>query len=121
MPTQPTWNIPTDLRQQLEADEDGVWEDDQWAPILLTAMAGTSYEGRDIPIMWQIEFEPPDDRDGDEWAEFVAEAFSKRYPENVSELRSDSEADTCVLWVESEDTCKQLIETAWPLVCEAEA
>ncbi|MEM6260429.1 MAG: hypothetical protein AAF711_00805 [Planctomycetota bacterium] len=121
MPQQPNWKIPPNLLQLLEEDEDDIWEDDQWAPVLLTAMAGTSYEGRDIPIMWQIEFEPPDGRDGDEWAELVAEAFSKRHPDHASELHSDSESDTCVLWVESEHTCKHLIETAWPLVCAAEA
>ena len=121
MTNQPAWTIPADLRQQLEADEDGVWEDDRWAPILLTAISGTAYEGRDIPIMWQIEFEPPDDRDGDEWAELVFDAFSARHPQCASELHSDSESETCVLWVESEQACSYLMETAWPLVLEAES
>jgi hypothetical protein len=59
----PKWNIPENLQALIDADGsdgDGLWEDDSWDPIQLTVMAGTSYGGRDIPLSWQIEFQPAD-------------------------------------------------------------
>ncbi len=126
----PNWEIPKNLEALVE-DGDGMWEDDRWEPILLTVMSGTSYGSRDIPLAWQIEFDPYDDRleaasekleasgvepDGDGWAEFIVQRFTTRYPKLAAELHSDSESSICVLWVESEKTCKKLTELLWALI-----
>jgi hypothetical protein len=121
MPTQPDWNIPADLQQRLDADDDGIWEHNRWEPILLTVMKGTSYEGRDIPLAWQIEFEPSDDRDGDDWSEIIRDEFLTQHPQRVNELHLDAESSTCVIWVESEEACRCLLNVVWPLVQDAEA
>lgn len=131
----PQWKIPKDLQQQIDADSpdgDGMWEDDRWDPILLTVMAGTSYEGREIPLSWQIEFEPDDERlesaneeiealglehDGYGWAKFIAAVFEKEHPDLLPQLHfDDAEEATCVVWVESESTCQILTETVWRLI-----
>ena len=69
----PKWKIPKNLQKLVEADADNMWEDDRWYPILLTVMGGTSYRGRDIPLAWQIEFEP-DDKDFEDANEKIAAA-----------------------------------------------
>jgi hypothetical protein len=131
----PEWNIPKNLQELINADSpdgDGMWEDDSWDPILLTIMAGTSYDGRDIPLSWQIEFEPDDERleiankqivalelepDGYGWARLIEAAFAKDHPGLVDELHfGDTDASACVVWVESERTCKTLMEVAWSLI-----
>ena len=53
----------SDLRGHLDGDVsledgDGSWEDERWSPFQLTVMSGTEYKGREIPIAWQIEFDP---------------------------------------------------------------
>ena len=126
----PKWKIPKNIQKRVD-DEDGMWEDERFDPILLTVMSGVEHEGRDIPLSWQIEFDPYDDRlksanrklessdiepDGDGWAEFIEKEFAKRYPKLADELHSDSESSTCVLWVESEGSCKKLIELVWSLI-----
>ena len=49
----PTWKVPKNLDKALE-DADGMWEDERWSPILITAMSGTELNGREIPVAWQI-------------------------------------------------------------------
>jgi hypothetical protein len=56
----PLWKPPKDIAKAFE-EGDGVWEDDRWSPIQLTAMSGTEYERRDIPIAWEIAFEPSEE------------------------------------------------------------
>jgi hypothetical protein len=127
----PAWQIPTNLRHSIDAYEDGTWEDNRWSPVLLTVMSGTSYAGRDIPLAWQIEFEPSGDAfdaanrkiadlgvdpDGYGWSEVLKSVISRHHPEIVEELHFDSEASTCVVWVESEDTCRLLMQVAWSLI-----
>ena len=131
----PEWNIPRNLQELIDADSpdgDGMWEDSSWEPILLTVMAGTSYNGRNIPLSWQIEFETSDtrladankkivalglDADGYGWAKVIESVFAKYHPALVDELHfGDSDADACVSWVESESTCKILTEVAWTLI-----
>lgn len=122
----PEWKIPKNIAKLVK--EDDMWEDDRYEPILLTVMPGTSHRGRKIPLAWQIEFDPHDDQfaaanqrlrasdtesDGDGWAEVIEKQFSKRYPRLAGGLHSDSESNTCVLWVESEDTCKKLVALVW--------
>lgn len=127
--TAPIWKIPKNLKKLVE--EDGMWEDERWDPILLTVMSDTSYEGREIPLAWEIQFDPFDDRletaksrieasgikpDGDGWSDVVQEEFGRRYPKLAGELHTDSESSTCVLRVESEATCRKLVEVVWALM-----
>jgi hypothetical protein len=135
MPPIPEWDIPKDLQARLDSDEGGMWDDDRWAPILLTVMKGTSYRGCDVPLAWQIEFEPPDevfraankkiqklgiDPDGHGWANVLNTVVAEHHPEIVDELHfGDTEVATCVLWIESEDTCRLLVQIAWSLIHEA--
>ncbi|HYE20237.1 MAG TPA: hypothetical protein VEA69_17445 [Tepidisphaeraceae bacterium] len=126
----PKWKLPKNLAKVVE-DEGGSWEEDRWDPILLTVIGGTVLEGREIPLAWQIEFDPYDDRleaarkelsaggvepDGYAWAERITAELTKNHPEVTAELHEDSEMSTCVVWVESEAACKALIETTWGLL-----
>jgi len=133
----PEWEIPSDLEDLIRDDAEenggsGMWSDDRWDPILLTVMAGTSYEGRDIPLAWQIQFDPSDERfqaanarledfglepDGYGWAEYIKSIFAENHRERLHELHfSDTESDACIVWVESESTCAEIVETVWSLI-----
>src|SRR5215470_5522911 len=91
MPKMPKWKLPRNIAKALE-DGDGFWEDERWSPIMLTAMSGTEFEGREIPVAWQIEFDPFDDEfesananledleiepDGYGWGEYIQETIRK--------------------------------------------
>src|SRR5690349_325677 len=107
----PVWKIPIDLQDRLNTDEGGMWQDDRWAPILLTVMKGTSYDGRNIPLAWQIEFEPDNEifaaanekiqslgveADGYGWANVINSVIEKHHPELVDELHfGDTESAVC--------------------------
>src|SRR5258708_8733428 len=123
MRAQQRWILPKNLPELLiDDDEGGMWEDDRWSPILLTIMKGTSYEGREIPLAWQFEFEPHDeacvaankkikslgvDPDGYGWADVLKGVFADQHPEIVDELHfGDTESDACVVWVEAANTCR---------------
>jgi hypothetical protein len=128
----PEWKIPSDLSDLIEQDDDLTWESNDWAPLLLTVMGGTSYGGRDIPLAWQIEFDPraPElqassrelsalnlEPDGYGWSTLISSVMKKRHPDLLDELHfGDTEAEACVVWVESEDACKKLINVAWELI-----
>jgi len=131
----PEWNIPRNLQELIDADSpdgDGIWEDNSWEPFLLSVMAGSSYDERDIPLAWQIEFEPSDarltdaskkivafgvDADGYGWAKVIESVFAKYHPTLADELHfGDTDAAACVVWVESESTCKTLTEVVWTLI-----
>jgi hypothetical protein len=127
----PKWQIPADLEQLLNADDGGMWEDNSWAPIVLTVMKDITLEGRAIPMAWQIEFHQYEVQSesanqkienlGIEpnslgWEIFLTGVIEERHPDIVDELHFDSETDTCVVWVESEETCKRLIQVAWSLI-----
>ncbi|MEO7578632.1 MAG: hypothetical protein ABIT83_13560 [Massilia sp.] len=131
MPHQtPEWAIPTNISEIVDANE--MWEDESWAPFLLTVIGGTTYKGRDIPLAWQIEFEPAEDAfqgpnkavvalgiepDGYGWANVLHSVISKHHPEIVDELQfGDTDSDACVVWVESESSCKTLMHVAWGLI-----
>jgi len=106
-----------------------MWEDERWAPLQLTAMSGTEFEGRAIPIAWQIEFDPSDEEfeaanerleerdlesDGYGWGESIQKIVKKSNSALAKRLHlNDCEADTCVIWVESEADCQALIEIVW--------
>lgn len=131
----PTWKRPKNMSKALE-DGDGVWEDERWSPILLTAMSGTELNGREIPVAWQIEFEPSDDDldavnaklaevgiepDGYGWGEHIQSAIRRSNPGLAERLHtSDCETTTCVLWVESEEDCRALLEVTWNLIFSRE-
>jgi hypothetical protein len=128
----PEWIIPQNLQELLDSDEGGIWEDDRWSPILLTAMKDTLYGGREIPLAWQIEFQPHDDvfeaanskiqnlgvePDGYGWSNVLQSVIAEHHPEIVDDLHfGDTETGTCVVWVESEDVCRLLIQVAWSLI-----
>jgi hypothetical protein len=130
----PDWTIPENLQQLVDADEGGIWESTVWEPILLTVMSGTSYGGRDIPLAWQIEFDPDCELfieanakivalglepDGYGWATVINSVFMQYHPEVAGELQfGDTEDSTCVVWVESETTCKLLMQVVWSLIHE---
>ena len=126
----PKWQVPKDLKKR-GAAADGSWEDERYDPLLLTVNTGGTYGGREIPFMWQIEFDPFDERlqaaaeplerrgvepNGDGWSGVIQKAFRKRFPKWARELHDDSESSTCVLWVESERACKALVELVWSML-----
>lgn len=133
MPKMPTWKPPKNIAKALE-DGDGTWEDERWSPILLTAMSGTELDGRDIPVAWQIEFDSTDEAlqeanarleergivpDGYCWGEYIQKLIEKAHPALAKRLHTtDCETDTCVIWVESEDDCRALLEATWKLMFE---
>jgi hypothetical protein len=127
----PLWNPPKDIAKALE-EGDGVWEDDRWSPIQLTAMSGTEYERRDIPIAWEIAFEPSEEGfeaanarlealgiepDGYGWGEYIQRSIRKSNPDLAKRLHlMDCEDATCVIWVETAEDCRAMIETTWKLI-----
>lgn len=131
MPKMPRWKPPRNIAKAL-ADGDGVWEDERWSPILVTAMSGTEYNGRSIPVAWQIEFDPSDDDleaasarlqkrgiepDGYSWGEYIQSTIREGNPALAARLHlTDCETDTCVIWVESEEECRALLEATWKLL-----
>ena len=131
MPKMPTWKAPRNIEKALEVG-DGFWEDDRWSPILLTAMSGTELDGREIPVAWQIEFDPEEEDfetanakleemgiepDGYGWGEFIRRSIHKADPGLAKRLHTtDCEASTCVIWVESDEDCRRLLEAAWKLI-----
>lgn len=127
----PSWNAPKNINKALE-DGDGFWQDDRWAPLRLIAMSGTEFEGREIPVVWQIEFNPSDDDfeisntrlhengfepDGYGWGQYIQGTIHKVNPTLAMRLHTtDCESDTCVIWVETVDDCRALLEFTWELV-----
>jgi hypothetical protein len=132
-PVAPTWSIPENLAELVAADPEEMWEDNRWSPFLLTVMGGTSYAGRDIPLAWEVEFEPGDEAfevanerlerlgiepDGYGWSQVVRDAIQRHHPEIVDELHFDEELATRVVWVESESACRRLMNVLWSLLHE---
>lgn len=94
----------------------------------------TSYGGREIPLAWQIEFEPEDELfitpnskiaamglepDGYGWATVIQSVFSQYYSDVADELHfGDTEDATCIVWVESEANCRLLLQVVWSLIHE---
>ncbi len=127
----PTWNPPKNMAKVL-AEGDGFWEDERWSPILLTAMSGTELDGREIPISWQIEFDPSQDEwkaanarleelgiepDGYGWGQYIQKTIRKANTALAKRLHTtDCETETCVIWVESDEDCRALIESTWKLL-----
>ena len=126
----PDWEVPSNIAEIVAEEE--MWEDDRWSPILLTVLGGTIYRGRDIPLSWQIEFEPSDaafevanakveargvEPDGYGWANVINSVVGRHHPELAPELHfGDTDEDACVVWVESESSCRLLLEIVWTLI-----
>ncbi|MBS0265154.1 MAG: hypothetical protein JSS02_24695 [Planctomycetes bacterium] len=127
----PAWKAPKNMARALD-NGDGIWEDARWEPLQLTAMSGTSYAGQDIPVIWQVEFDPSDDDfetanarlensgitpDGYGWGRHIQNAIGMSDPALAARLQlGDCETSTCVIWVTSVDDCLRLIETTWGLI-----
>lgn len=126
------WDVPKNIYEIVYADEDFTWEDNSWEPILLSIFGDTSYEGRDIPLSWQVEFAPygaPFNKrneqlsnlgkecDGYGWANLINTIFIEHYPRLVNQLNfHDTDTSTCVVWTETESTCKKIIEVVHSLL-----
>ena len=54
----PEWDIPENIQDVV--NEDGEWGSNYWHPVHLTVLGGIRYKNRDIPLCWQIEFDPSD-------------------------------------------------------------
>jgi hypothetical protein len=95
-------------------------------------MSDTELDGRAIPIAWQIEFDPSDDEfesanarleeleiepDGYGWGSYICKTIASQNAGLAERLHMDDcETGTCVIWVESEDDCRALLETTWDLI-----
>ena len=128
----PTWDAPSNIEQLLKTTPDSVWDTEAWAPLRLAAIGNTVFLGRTVPVAWQIEFDPFDDEfepvneklanqgkepSGYAWAELIEETVKATHPELSDKLHlGDTELDTCVVWVEEEQTCKTLLTIIWKLV-----
>jgi hypothetical protein len=122
----PLWAMPPDLATIVA--EDGEWEDPSWDPLLLTVVGNTRFEGRLIPLAWQLSLWPADVfcknlnaamrakgelPDGHAWSGVIQAELETAAPDLAAKLHDDSDASTCVLWVETEADGKALIEAAW--------
>lgn len=129
----PVWSMPLNLSDLIDQDSYGIWDDETtFSPIKLSVMKGVVYAGRPIDLSWQIEFEPSGeefesgnarlvgiglDADGYGWATLINSVFQKYHSELAPELQfGDTEEAACVVWVESEVTCRTLTEVAWNLI-----
>ncbi len=120
--------MPSNLSELIDQDSYGIWDDEAtFSPIKLSVMKGVVYAGRPIDLSWQIEFEPSGDgfeignasleADGYGWATLINSVFQKYHSELAPELQfGDTEEATCVVWVESESTCRILTEVVWNLI-----
>lgn len=115
----PEWKIPSDLKLLMESDEDLTWESDNWSPVELSVIGGTSHNGRSIDQSWQVEFEA-EESDGYELLDRILIAVDEKDPGIRPDLHcEDTEEAAVVIWVESEDTCRRLMKILWPIVHES--
>ncbi len=129
MSAMPQWSMPANLADLVE-DEGGEWQDGRWSPLVLSVMSDTEYEGRDIPLAWQVSFEigadwlePAEARefgadaspDGYDWYEAIRDELLKRHPDLTPAMHDDSESSTFVMWAENEVAGRALTETVWSM------
>ena len=111
----PEWQIPPDLRSQIDANNDSAWDCDDWFPIILTVSSDTQYGGQDIDLAWQIEYETTGCT-GYEFCDHVVAAVKSSAADLLPLLNcGDTESTACVIWVETEDACRRLLEIVWPM------
>lgn len=101
-------------------DKDGIWSDDTFAPITVLVVEG-ELEGEDITC-YQFEipvgedFEEIDavmeandmDASGLDWEDMIREYIHRIDPILENKLQSESETDTCILWVPDEATFRKV-------------
>jgi hypothetical protein len=124
--TRPNWLMPPDLAEII--DEDGEWEDPSWDPLLLTIAGDTRLDGRLIKRAWQLTLWPGDaffaplnaalktqgnKADGHAWSDLLHLEVGRHAPALALRLHDDSDAATCVIWVETETDGRMLMERAW--------
>ena len=57
--------------------------------------------------------------DGYGWGEYIQRVIRKSNPALAKRLHTtDCETDTCVIWVESEEDCRDVLEATWMLIFE---
>ena len=120
------WSAPANINDLLSSDPDQTWMDDQFEPVIITAMGGTLFGAREVPILWQIEFEPADiegasgeeriadlglEPDGYGWTSLILRDLAQRHPACVPFVKGDEEAVTCVICTEHADVFERLVET----------
>jgi len=111
----PEWQIPSDLRSLIDADDDSMWNCDDWSPIILTVSGDTQHDGRNINLAWQIEYETTGCT-GYEFCERVIAAVESAAADLFPLLNcGDTESAACVIWVETEDACRRLLQIVWPM------
>jgi hypothetical protein len=116
IPPVPRWKIPQDLKTVIDNHDDQIWENDDWLPIMLTVMGGTTYADREIELAWQIAYEP-EGCDGYQFLDRTLAVVSEVAPDLSDDLHcGDTEQATLVIWVESESNCRRLLEIIWPSV-----
>ncbi len=84
----PKWQIPQDHTRRVKA-AGGAWEEERYDPILLTVNNDGGYQGRAIPLMWQVEFDPGDERleaaRGGAGRRWLEQRHPKSLPQTISE------------------------------------
>jgi hypothetical protein len=127
----PAWKPPKNIAKTL-GEGNGIWEDERWSPILPTIMSDTELAGRSIPVAWQIEFDPfaagleaanarlkdgGHEPDGYGWGECILIAVQRLDAALAKRLHlADCESNTCVVWVESAEDCRVVIQLTWNLL-----
>jgi hypothetical protein len=121
-----TLNLPQNLSHILR--EEGVWEDESFAPILIT-VEETVYKGKDI-LGYQMEFPSWENLgqisdlfeskkiilNGYEWHSLILEFVKSKNRKLVNKIHDDSESETCVLWTKSEKDFVEMMTYIFELI-----
>ena len=119
-------NIPGNINQILE--EEGIWEDESFDPIIVTVME-SEYKGKDV-IGFQMEFpaweklgdinqlleEQHIELDGDEWENLIRKYVKTKNSKLEKTMHGDSEGETCVLWTESKEEFEEMMNLIFELI-----
>jgi hypothetical protein len=101
-------------------DKDGIWSDDTFAPITVLVLEGED-DGSDV-ICYQFEIPVGDafeeieaimesndmDASGLDWEDMIREYIHRIDPILENKLQSESEAETCILWVPDETNFRKV-------------
>jgi hypothetical protein len=101
-------------------DQDGIWSDDTFAPIIVLVLEGED-EGSDV-ICYQFEIPVGDafeeieaimesndmDANGLDWEDTIREYIHRIDPILENKLQSESETETCILWVPDEASFRKI-------------
>ncbi|MBX2843888.1 MAG: immunity 51 family protein [Flammeovirgaceae bacterium] len=120
MKTSKDLNIPENLQEIISKEE--YWEDDQFFPLNISITYG--YDGDKSYTSYQISFEPEDafeeinniirelkgEVSGYEWEVLIRKYLELKDPKLEEYTNGDSEWETCVLWITSEDFFRKLLD-----------